>query len=215
MLVAGDPGPLGQMSGLYRGGELAHQISAIAVQAGASRMAGPNGAAATLATIERLSRDALSELSQLLGMLRTDSGNQLARRPVPTLGDLDALLAASRAAGVSVDLAVDGPVRDLSPGLQLSAYRIVQESLTNVAKHAPGAAALVRLRYADTHLQVDGINQPSRLTPAAAVTAGGRGVLGMHERAQLVGGSLHAATRPDGGFEVSAVLPYENSGALR
>jgi signal transduction histidine kinase len=194
---------------------LAHQISAIAVQAGASRMAGPNGAAATLATIEPLSRDALSELSQLLGMLRTDSGNQLARRPVPTLGDLDALLAASRAAGVSVDLAVDGPVRDLSPGLQLSAYRIVQESLTNVAKHAPGAAALVRLHYADTHLQVDVINQPSRLTPAAAVTAGGRGVLGMHERAQLVGGSLHAATRPDGGFEVTAVLPYENSGALR
>jgi DNA-binding NarL/FixJ family response regulator/signal transduction histidine kinase len=98
---------------------LAHQLSAIAVQAGATRMAGPDGAAATLATIERLTREALGGLNQLLGMLRTDAGDDPARQPAPTLADLDALLAATRAAGITVDLAVDGPAQDLSPGLQL------------------------------------------------------------------------------------------------
>ena len=194
---------------------LAHQLSAIAVQAGASRIAGPAGAAATLATIEQLSREALGELSQLLGMLRTDSGDDPARRPAPTLAELDTLLATTRAAGVPADLAVDGPVRDLSPGLQLSAYRIVQESLTNVAKHAPGAAALVRLHYTDTHLCIDVVNQPSAMVPAAAPTPGGRGVLGMHERAQLYGGSLRAASLPDGRFQVTAALPYHNPVAPR
>jgi signal transduction histidine kinase len=194
---------------------LAHQLSAIAVQAGASRMAGPDGAAATLATVEQLSREALGELSHLLGMLRTDAGDHPARRPAPTLAELDALLAATRAAGVSVDLAVDGPVRDLSPAVQLAAYRIIQESLINVARHAPGAAALVAMRYTDTHLRVDVTNEPSLPVPHVPPGSGGRGVLGMRERAQLFGGSLRATERPDGGFEVSAVLPYQNAGELK
>jgi signal transduction histidine kinase len=193
---------------------LAHQLSAIAVQAGASRMAGPGGAAATLATIERLSREALGELNQLLGLLRRDAADDPARRPVPTLADLDALLAATRAAGVPVELAVDGPVRDLSPGVQLSVYRIVQESLTNVAKHAPGAAAMVTMHYTDSHLCLEVVNEPSALA-ATRTIPGGRGVLGMRERAELHGGSLRATARPRGGFEVTAMLPYDNAGALR
>jgi signal transduction histidine kinase len=193
---------------------LAHQLSAIAVQAGASRMAGPSGAPATLATIERLSREALGELSQLLGVLRTAAGDDPARRPAPTLAELDALLAATRAAGVSVDLAIDGPVRELSPGLQLSAYRIVQESLTNVVRHAPGAAVLVSMHYTDTHICIDVVNEPSVLARPAASAPGGRGVLGMRERAELYGGSLRAAALPEGRFEVTAVLPYDNAGAL-
>jgi signal transduction histidine kinase len=99
--------------------------------------------------------------------------------------------------------------------VQLAAYRIIQESLINVARHAPGAAALVAMRYTDTHLRVDVTNEPSLPVPHVPPGSGGRGVLGMRERAQLFGGSLRATERPDGGFEVSAVLPYQNAGELK
>ena len=192
---------------------VAHQLSAIAVQAGASRMAGLRAPEATLATIEQLAREALGELSQLLGMLRTDAVDRLDRRPTPTLADLDALVSATRAAGVAVELTVDGSQQSLAQGLQLSAYRIIQESLTNVAKHAPGATARVTLHYTDTSLRLQVVNEASHRVPLNS--AGGSGILGMRERAHLLGGDLQAAPRPEGGFDVSAQLPYTPTSLLQ
>jgi signal transduction histidine kinase len=108
-----------------------------------------------------------------------------------------------------VELGVDGTVRPLSPGVELSAYRILQEALTNVAKHAPGAAASVTLHYRADRLGLEVRNGPSPLPGrAAGGAAPGRGVRGMRERAALHHGHLEATARPGGGFTVTAVLPY-------
>jgi signal transduction histidine kinase len=139
---------------------LTHHLSAITVQAGAARMNG-SAPAEVLAVVERLSREALTELNHLLGILRR-AGDRAAdgppRRPVPSLAEIGALLTAARDAGVPVDLTVTGRVRHLGSGLELSAYRIVQESLTNVARHAPGAATRVRLRYLNDQLILEIVN---------------------------------------------------------
>jgi signal transduction histidine kinase len=195
---------------------LAHQLSAIAVRSGAARLAA--GAAPgtdrrlveALAAVEQLSREALTELGHLLGALRRDPDDDPARRPAPTLGELDALLATTRAAGVPVDLGVEGTVRPLSPGVELSAYRILQEALTNVAKHAPGTAARVTLQDRADRLGLEVRNGPSPLPGRAAGGAEpGRGMRGMRERAALHHGHLEATVRPGGGFTVTAVLPYQ------
>jgi signal transduction histidine kinase len=198
---------------------LAHQLSAIAVQAGAVRLAphSPGQQAGVLATVERLARDALNELGHLLGLLRKDPADELARAPAPTLGDIDILLGRARAAGVPVDLSVSGDVRPLPAGVELSAYRIVQEALTNVSQHAPAAVTRVDLRYGPDRLQVDVVNAASRLAGLADKSRrpGGRGLIGMRERAELGGGRLDASQRPGGGFCVTAVLPYEVAEAGR
>jgi signal transduction histidine kinase len=170
---------------------LAHQLSAIAVHSGAARLAasgaatGSGGTAApaatapgaaaghprvveALAVIERLSREALAELSHLLGALRCEPEDDPARRPAPTLGALEALLATTRAAGVPVDLEIDGQVRPLSPGVELAAYRIIQEALTNVAKHAPAAPTRVALHYRGDRLGLAVVNGPSGATEASS-----------------------------------------------
>src|SRR6266571_9515386 len=127
-----------------------------------------------LAVIERLSREALAELSHLLGALRREPGDDPARRPAPTLGALETLLATTRAAGVPVDLEIDGQVRPLSPGVELAAYRIIQEALTNVAKHAPAAPTRVALHYRADCLGLAVVNGPSALAgPAGGGPAGG------------------------------------------
>ncbi|GLY85778.1 sensor histidine kinase [Actinoallomurus iriomotensis] len=197
---------------------LAHQLSAITLQSGVARITGsdPDG---TLATVERLSREALTELNHLLGVLRDDDADHPGRRPAPSLAELGSLLKAARDAGTPADLAVIGPERDLSPGLQLSAYRIVQESLTNVLKHAPGARTFVTLRYQTDHLALRVVNGPPPQGNATAVIrtavarpgTGGRGVPGMRERAELYGGRLHARAA-SGGFAVAATLPYDDRG---
>jgi signal transduction histidine kinase len=199
---------------------LAHQLSTITVRTGVARMTGSHSAE-MLATVERLSREALTELNHLLGALRRDDEADPDRRPAPSLAEIGTLLKRARDAGVPADLVIAGTVRDLTPGLQLSAYRIVQESLTNVAKHAPGAPTLVTLRYLEDHLAVEVVNgRPVAANaaggPAAAKRgparggplAGGRGLLGMRERAGLYAGDLHTSATPDG-FKVTAALPYE------
>ncbi len=214
---------------------VAHQLSAIAVQAGAARLAagagldggsgqdaaagqarlgGPGGlgtAAEVLGTVEQLSREALAELSHLLGALRREPAGGAAVPPAPTLAELDALIATARAAGVPAELAIAGCPRPLSPGAELSGYRIVSEALANVAKHAPGAATWVTLRYAGHRLEIDVRNAapPRGRRPASApASAGGLGLRGMRERAELYGGGLVAGPSPDGGFTVSAVIPF-------
>jgi signal transduction histidine kinase len=184
---------------------LAHHLSAIAVQTGAARLNG-SASAEVLATVERLSREALTELSHLLGVLRREGDAGPSLRPVPSLAEVGVLLAAARDAGVPADLTVTGRVRELGPGRELSAYRIIQESLTNVARHAPGAATRVTLRYLDGRLAVEVVNGPS--VRAGRPAAGGRGLLGMRERAELYGGRLDASPAA-GGFTVTAVLPDE------
>jgi len=158
-----------------------------------------------LAVIERLSREALAELSHLLGALRREPGDDPARRPAPTLG---ALLATTRAAGVPVDLEIDGQVRPLSPGVELAAYRIIQEALTNVAKHAPAAPTRVALHYRADCLGLAVVNGPSALAGPAGGGPGGRGVRGMRERAALYNGDLQATARAGGGFAVTGAIPY-------
>jgi len=214
---------------------VAHQLSAIAVQAGAARVAadssdpgglnagGLGSTAAILARLEQLSREALAELSHLLGALRRDPDATAELPPAPTLAGLEALIASARQAGVPAELAIEGRPRVLSPGAELSAYRIASEALANVARHAPGATARVVLRYTGERLEIvvqnaappHGYHRPAA-APARAggpARAGARpgpglGVRGMRERAELYGGTLDAGPCPDGGFLVTAVLPY-------
>jgi signal transduction histidine kinase len=220
---------------------VAHQLSAIAVQAGAARIAsgsrnagGPGAGdlgstAEVLARVERLSREALAELSHLLGALRRDPDAAADLPPAPTLAGLDALIASARQAGVPTELVIEGQPRALSPGAELSGYRIVSEALANVARHAPGATAAVRLRFSAERLEITVKNTapphghhrpaatPARpaaeavggVRPGAGPRAGlGLGVRGMRERAELYGGTLQAGPCPDGGFLVAATLPY-------
>ena len=209
---------------------VAHQLSAIAVQAGAARMASAAGsgpvagpatgtvtsspASTVVGTVEQLAREALAELNHLLGALRREPDASAAHPPAPTLAELDGLVAASRAAGTLVDLRVEGRARPLPAGVELSVYRIVQEALANVARHAPQSAAQVTLRYCPGELRVDVVNAaPSgghRVAGGPHVLPGGRGIRGMRERADLYGGQLHAGARPGGGFAVSATIPCDS-----
>jgi signal transduction histidine kinase len=215
---------------------VAHQLSAIAVQAGAARIAAGSGRvpgddgqapgddgqapaggraeAGVLATVERLAREALTELNHLLGALRRERAGDPARRPSPTLGELETLLDAARGAGVPADLTIEGGPRALSPGIELSCYRIIDEALTNVARHAPGAPTRVLLRYRPGGLDIEVANgpPPGGARPAAPRPAsGGRGVRGMRERAELYGGRLDAQATPGGGFAVTAAIPCPES----
>jgi signal transduction histidine kinase len=203
---------------------VAHQLSAIAVQAGAARIAagsGRSGAdagqapagggqaqAAVMATVERLAREALTELNHLLGALRREPAAD--RAPAPTLAELETLLDTARASGVPADLTVEGRPRALTPGVELSCYRIIAEALTNVARHAPGAPTRVVLRYRPGALDIEVANGPApggRRPAAPRPASGGRGVRGMRERAELYGGCLEAQARPGGGFVVTAAIP--------
>ena len=210
---------------------VAHQLSAIAVQAGAARVAagsldagGPDAGglgstAEVLGRLERLSREALGELSHLLGALRRDPDAAADVPPAPTLAGLDALIAAAIQAGVPAELAIEGRPQVLSPGVELSGYRIAAEALANVARHAPGATARVVLRYTAERLEITvrntapphGRHRPAT-APARTGTGArpglGLGVRGMRERAELYGGTLDAGPCPDGGFLVTAALPY-------
>ena len=198
---------------------VAHQLSAIAVQAGAARIASsPAGQqhpveAQVLPTVERLAREALTELNHLLGALRREPADDPARPPAPTLAELATLLAASRAAGVPAGLTVEGVPRVLSPGIEVSCYRIVAEALANVARHAPAAPTRVVLRYQADSLGIVVANGPApgAHRPAGAQRPGGRGVRGMRERAELYGGCLSAQPAPDGGFTVSAEIPCQEA----
>ena len=179
-------------------------------QAGGQAPADGQAPAAVLATVERLAREALTELNHLLGALRREQAGDPARRPSPTLGELETLLDAARAAGVPADLTVEGGPRALSPGVELSCYRIIDEALTNVARHAPGAPTRVVLRYRPGGLDIEVANgpPPGGAQPAAPRPAsGGRGVRGMRERAELYGGRLDARPCPGGGFAVTAAIP--------
>ena len=191
---------------------VAHSISVIAVQSGVGAHVAktqPEEAAKALAAIEATSRAALTELRRLLGVLRQEDEPQGDLAPVPGLADLDSLLAEVAKAGLAVRLQVEGRPAPLPAGVDLSAYRIVQEALTNVVKHAGPARAQVAIRYRDHEVMVE-VTDDGR--GAAAPTGDGRarvghGLIGMRERVAVFGGDLEVGPRPGGGFRVAARLP--------
>jgi signal transduction histidine kinase len=181
---------------------LAHQISLINVQAGAAlHRRDPEQAYAALGAIKEASRQTLRELRTTLGVLRqVDEAQPLS--PAPSLGRIDDLIAQTEDAGLSVRLVVSGDRRDLPAPVDLAAYRIVQEALTNAVRHAGEATATVLVRYRPDQVVVEVCDDGT-----GSDAAEGNGIRGMRERAATLGGTLAAGPRPGGGFLVRASLP--------
>ena len=194
---------------------VAHHISMIAVQAETARLTTPGMPAAgaqRLSSIGDTARAALTEMRRLLGVLREDTETDVTDlQPQPGLRQLNELLDAARdAAGTGARLILHGAPIALDPGVELAAYRIVQEALTNARRHAPGAAVDVELHYGDDRLRLlirDNGPGPFAPRPDQAVPEAGHGLLGMRERAAAVGGELSTGQAAGGGFLVSASLP--------
>jgi signal transduction histidine kinase len=185
---------------------IAHNVSMMVVQAGAERrtLEEESQTREVLETVEQIGRSALTEMRRLVGMLRSDEDDPLA--PQPGLRDLETLVTQVREAGLPVELRIDGEARELPVGLELSAFRIVQEALTNALKHAgSGAHATVMVSYGADSLAIEVIDD-GRGSPAAT-TGGGNGLVGMRERVALYGGRFEAARRTGGGFAVRVLLP--------
>jgi signal transduction histidine kinase len=187
---------------------VAHSVSLIVVQAGAARMVRgqPPRAVEALRLVEAGGRQALEELRHLVGLLGSDQEPDLA--PQPGLAQLETLAATVGSAGLSVRVRITGSRRELPPGLDLTAYRIVQEALTNTLKHAPGASAEVHVDFRNGELGVEVIDTGGRTKPIDA-PAGGHGLAGMRERFAVYRGRLETGPRAEGGFRVRALLPLE------
>ena len=186
---------------------VAHNVSVMVVQAGAERRALGEDRPQTreaLETIEQTGRQALDEMRRLLGMLRKDD-DELALAPQPSLEHLNLLVSQIREAGMPVEVEIEGDPQPLPAGVDLSAYRIVQEALTNALKHAGPARALVRVRYRRDELELEVVDDGPG--PGQANGTGGHGLVGMRERVAMFGGDLAAGARSEGGFAVHARLP--------
>jgi signal transduction histidine kinase len=190
-----------------------HRVSLMVLHAGALGMTAPNKQTREAAEGLRLAGcQALNELRDLVGVLRNGETGELARElstDAKSVGDLSTLVAESESVGVAVDLVEDGNPERASPTVGRTAYRIVQESLTNIRKHAPGASATVSVRYGANRVRLTIRNTPATSTVDSGLssTGSGTGLLGLRQRVELVGGTLHAGPRGDGGFEVDAILP--------
>ena len=188
---------------------VAHSMSIIAVQSGVGAHvldSQPEEARKALTAIEVTSRQALTEMRRLLGVLRQEAEPSGSLTPTPGLAEVDALAAEVARAGARVEVRIEGTRPELPPGLDLSAYRIVQEALTNVVRHAGPATARIRIRYAPQSVDVEVVDDGRGGNPRPG---DGHGIAGMRERAALYGGTLHAGPRPGGGFRVAARLPVE------
>jgi signal transduction histidine kinase len=189
---------------------VAHAISVVVVQARGGRRSvrtDPDEAEEALDAIETLGRDALGEMRRLLGILR-ESDEEMTLGPQPSLRHLDALVQQVSDAGLSVELSIEGEPANVTPGLDLAAYRIVQEALTNTLRHAGPATARVVVRYRPDHLDLEiadtGVGTSSS-------NGRGQGLIGMRERASLYGGAIEVGNDEGGGFAVRAKLPLEPS----
>lgn len=186
---------------------ISHTVSVIGLQAGAAeRMLDrdPDRARQPLQSIQERARESVLELRRLFGILR-DGEERAELTPQPRLAQLDVLLEQVRSAGVEVELHVEGEPQPLPAGVELSAFRIVQEALTNVLKHARASRADVLLRYSDRTLELE-ITDDGTGVPA---NGSGHGLIGMRERATLYGGTLTAGRQPNGGFQITAHLPRD------
>jgi len=196
---------------------VAHHMSVIAIQAEAAPYRvqdPPDELTGSLAIIRKNAVDALAELRRILGVLRAEDigaqrvGDDVA--PQPMLDYLDELVNNVRAAGMSVDIAVTGAPRPLPSGLELSAFRIIQEALSNALKHSPGAPVRVEISHVLAGLGIRVVNAPSPHS-SPVLTQSGHGLLGMRERAAMLGGELSAGPTSEGGYEVAAFLPLAES----
>lgn len=189
---------------------IAHSVSVMTVQAGAARLLldqDPPRARESLVAVEETGRQALGEMRRLLGILRGDE-QETNLAPQPGIADINALIEHVRAAGLPVDFAVEGDPKPLPPGIDLAAYRVVQEALTNALRHAGAARAQVSIRYRSTALELAVTNNG---TSRVNGRRGGHGLIGMHERVALYGGTFEAGPRADGGFAVRASLPLDTA----
>jgi signal transduction histidine kinase len=192
---------------------VAHNVSVIVAQAGAAQRiidVQPEEAVPTLSTIEETGRAALVEMRRLMGLLRTEADGSLMRSPQPGLNNLEVLVGQVREAGLPVTLRIEGTPSALPAGLDLSAFRIVQEALTNILKHAGRAQADVVVRYEETRVQLtiddDGVGSGGWTEGEPQPRYGH---LGMGERVALFGGELRVGAKPDGGYHVIAILPLD------
>jgi signal transduction histidine kinase len=194
-----------------------HNVSMMVVQAGAGRRvidSSPGDTREALLAIEASGRTAMTELRHLLGLLAPSGAPELDTpddqsplHPQPGLDEVPALVDRVRSAGLAVELTVQGTEHELSQGPDLAAYRVVQEALTNVIKHADGARARVRIEYRAHDLIIDVSNVAGGCGPSA--DGSGRGLIGLRERIAIYGGSLETGPRPGGGWRVRAVIPLE------
>jgi signal transduction histidine kinase len=193
---------------------VAHHMSVIAIHAETApyRVAQPPAALAESFSVIRSSAvEAMAELRRMLALLRSPDGAS-ETVPQPGLHEVQDLVQKARASGLEVDLRIHGPARPLPSGLELSAYRIVQEGLSNVLRHAPGASASIEVAYAPDMLRLAIVNSPPATAPAAVhdrPAGPAHGLLGMRERVAMLGGVLVARPTPDGGFLVRADLPLD------
>ncbi|MEV6108954.1 sensor histidine kinase [Streptomyces sp. NPDC051940] len=201
---------------------VAHNVSVMVVQAdGAAYVldTAPDQARNALATISSTGRQALTEMRRLLGVLRTNERGEPGREYVPQPGvdQLTDLVDQVRGAGLTVDFKVEGTPCDLPSSIELTAYRIVQEALTNTRKHGgPDVGATVRLSYGDKGVELlvedDGRGAQRELYEEGGADGQGHGLIGMRERVGMVGGTLDAGPRPGGGFRITAMLPLRPAG---
>jgi len=188
---------------------LAHNISMINVQAGVALHLldeRPEQARPALTAIKQASKDALTELRSVLGVLRRVDDQDGSRDPAPTLARVDDLVSRAGATGLDVIKRVEGSARPLPAPVDVAAFRIVQEALTNVVRHAGATTATVAVTYGDEAVTVE-VEDDGRGSAAGSIGSGS-GIVGMRERAESVGGSVDSGPRDDGGFRVRARLPY-------
>lgn len=197
---------------------VAHSVSVMVVQAGAARRVleanmTPDSAREALKQIEDTGRGALTDMRRMLGILRNPA-ETADLSPQPSITQLDTLIAQARESGVSVEHEVVGAPRPLPSAIDLSAYRIVQEALTNTIKHAGPANARVVVRYRSDRIEIEVVDDGRGAARGLQNGRGrGHGLVGMRERAALYGGELKAGPRPGGGYSVTATIPLEVAGA--
>ncbi len=188
---------------------VSHSISVVTIQTQAvRRRLGPDHAqeAADLAAVEATAREALAEMRRLFGVLRTD-GEAASLAPQPGLAELNRLVDQVRSSGIQVDLTIEGDAYELPPGVDLAAYRIIQEALTNALRHSGAAHAAVVVRFRPTKLDIAVEDNGVGMTETSA---GGHGLVGVRERVALYGGTVEVVSVPTGGVRLSATLPVRD-----
>ena len=184
---------------------LNHSLSVLILQAGAAEQVldnDPGKAREALAALRATGQEALDELGRLVGLIRDDSG--LDRAPQPTLADLDRMVNAARTGGIAIQMRIEGEVRRLPAAVELNAYRVVQEGITNALKHARGTNVAVLLNYSDDGVEIQVTDTAASST---AATGSGHGLIGLRERVAVFGGELQAGPHPGGGWTVRAWIP--------
>ena len=201
---------------------VAHHVSVMTVQAAGARRSlrrDVERTAVALEAIEEIGRSALAEMRRVVGVLRAPDGDDRGAQPAtlapqPGLGDLDQLAEQMRDAGLPVDVTVDGEPGAVPVGVDLAAFRVIQEALTNTIKHAGPSTALVHVRYLPSEMHVEVSDDGRGVAAALEGRRPGHGLLGMRERVALYGGTLAAGPRRGGGYEVRAKIPYDSNGAM-